>query len=77
MGNTIFHAIEHLHGVNICVTHVPGPDCYQCTRFGPTNPLPPLGGEENIFGESKDQFMKMGKTLEAESLALWLGMGYC
>jgi hypothetical protein len=35
MGNTIFHAIEHLHGIYYVVTHVPGLD--------PTPPSPSRG----------------------------------
>jgi hypothetical protein len=36
-----------------------------------------VGGEENIFDESNDQFKKVGKILGVEWLALGIGMGYC
>jgi hypothetical protein len=36
-----------------------------------------VGGEENIFGESNDQFKREGKILRVEWLALWMGVGYC
>jgi hypothetical protein len=49
MGNTIFHAIEHLHGVYYYVTHVPGLMCYLCTRFRPTLALSPQRVERGFL----------------------------